>query len=46
MSPSTKSVLAGLLAMACAVGGALYAQRVLKQNQAAAQSVSAPAPAQ
>jgi hypothetical protein len=46
MNPSTKSVLAGLLAAACAIAGALYAQRVLDENRAAAQAPAAPAQAQ
>ena len=45
MGPTTKSALAGLLALACAVAGALDAQRVLRENHTRAQTVkAAPAP--
>jgi hypothetical protein len=45
MNPAIKSVLAALLAAACAVTGALYARRVLRENRAAA-SPAAPAQTQ
>jgi len=45
MNPSTKGILAALLGAACAIAGALYAQRVINENNArtAAQQPVAPA---